>query len=58
MMLHRKCDFHLSLLSPFAIFALKLEDTSARQNKIKAGFVLLCSRLYVSVTMEIGYGSA
>jgi len=37
----------LPLLSPFAIFELKLEDTSARQNKIKVSFVLLCSRLYV-----------
>ena len=31
----------------FVIFALKLEDTSARQNKIKASFVLLRSRLFV-----------
>ena len=30
---------------------LKLEDTSARQNKIKASFVLLCSCLYVSLSL-------
>ena len=47
----RKYDFRLSLHLPFAIFELKLEDTSARQNKIKAGFVLLCSCLYVSLSL-------
>ena len=46
---------------PFA-FELKLEDTSARQHKIKASFVLLCSRLYVSLysnmarILSIDYG--
>ena len=48
--------------SPFTIFELKLEDTSARPNKIKASFVLLCSRLYVSLysnmarILSIDYG--
>lgn len=46
----------------FAIFELKLEDTSARPNKIKTSFVLLCSRLYVSLysnmarILSIDYG--
>ena len=43
----RKCKFRLPLHSPFTIFELKLEDTFARLNKIKASFVLLRSRLFV-----------
>ena len=43
----RKCKFPLPLHSPFTIFELKLEDTFARLNKIKASFVLLRSRLFV-----------
>ena len=46
-----KYDFLLPLHFTFTIFELKLEDTSARQNKIKAGFVLLCSCLYVSLSL-------
>ena len=43
----RKCKFRLPLHSPFTIFELKLEDTFARLNKIKASFVLLRPRLFV-----------
>ena len=44
---NRKYDFRLSPNPPFTIFELKLEDTFARLNKIKASFVLLRSRLFV-----------
>ena len=47
-----KYDFLSPLHFTFTIFELKLEDTSARQNKIKASFVLLCSRLYVSLPLR------
>ena len=47
-----KYDFLLPLHFTFTIFELKLEDTSARQNKIKASFVLLRSRLYVSLSLR------
>gem|GEM_PF-2698440 len=47
-----KYDFLLPLHFTFTIFELKLENTSARQNKIKASFVLLSSRLYVSLSLR------
>ena len=57
-----KYDSLLPLHFTFTIFELKLENTSARQNKIKASFVLLYSRLYVSLysnmarILSIDYG--
>ncbi len=47
-----KYDSLLPLHFSFTIFELKLENTSARQNKIKASFVLLSSRLYVSLSLR------
>ena len=47
-----KYDSLLPLHFTFTILELKLENTSARQNKIKASFVLLSSRLYVSLSLR------